>query len=341
MSELSRQDSVIVSPGNRGAKLYYVPYLIAVERLAKFRYRVSYNGGEIEIDLQKAESILFYGASGQIPVEFLDACNESRVPLTFHRTHQSEPYVLAPSPMSGRADLITQQILKREDARLRIYLARLFSGARVLSLGWLMPLNATALSRIRTARTLQDLRRLEAEQAARYWEAFYEKAGFADRSRRGDSLLSKALDAALLLVRGTLLRWTLHHRLSPAHGYLHEPTGYPALVFDLIEPYRYLVERAVLESFLDSTSSPTVAKAVEYTKTALKAAVYVPATRQWVPAKSLLHGVVLALRAYLGGEMTRFVPPIAGEPKAGRPYRTTYRLPAALDRPPSAGELLD
>ncbi|TXI04135.1 MAG: hypothetical protein E6Q76_12950 [Rhizobium sp.] len=339
MNELGRQDSVIVAPGRGEARLYYVPYLGGIERKSATRFLIRYNGGEITVDLRKTEGILFYGATGSLPVEFLDAANQNGVPITFHRTHQAEPYVLTPSPIAGRKDLLTQQILKRQDGRLRMYLARQFCASRVTSFSWLIPIPASARARVNQARSLAALRAVEAEQAAKYWKAYFDAAGVSDAIRRAGSPLATSLDAAGMLVRGILLRWTLHHRLSPVHGFLHEPTGYPSLVFDLIEPYRYLVEQAVLRKAKRQGGEIQTAEAVEAVKEALGRPVYVPATRQWVPSKSLLHGVVLALRAYLSGDMLRFVIPVPGECRPGRPYQTTYRMPAELRQRPPQSEI--
>lgn len=329
MEQLDRQDSVIVA-GIRGGFQYYVPYLQTVEKIKGDRYRLSYNGGDVDVDLRVTEGILFYGATGGLPVAFLDAANQHRVTITIHRTHQAEPMVMASALMPGRADLLTQQILRREDGRLRIYLAREVCAARVASLSRLIPVSRTALAAVRRARTPAELRTIEAEQSARYWDAYFDRAGQPDQTRRGGSAIARALEAAGMMVRGILLRWVLHHRLSPAHGFLHEPTGYPSLVFDLIEPYRYLVEEAVLAAVAEAGPDLRPSTAIEALKARLRQPAYVPATRQWVPAKSLLHGVVLALRAYLAGDMLRFVIPVEGPVKAGRPYQTSYRLPAEL-----------
>ena len=59
----------------------------------------------------------------------------------------------------------------------------------------------------------------------------------------------------------------------------------------------------------------------------LEETVYVPATRQVVRRKNLLHGNVLALRAYLAGDMRRFIVPAEGERSGGRPLKVSFRLP--------------
>jgi len=58
--------------------------------------------------------------------------------------------------------------------------------------------------------------------------------------------------------------------------------------------------------------------------------IYIPATRQHVRRKSMAHGMVLALRAYLAGDMRRLVLPVEGERAAGRPPKVSYRLPGGV-----------
>lgn len=333
MEHLAAPSHTIVLPGAGRNQLFYIPYLATIEAVKRPRWRVLFKGGEVEINLAATDGVLFYGASGEVPVPFLDDAATHRVPITFHRTHKAEPLVLTPAVAAGRDDLITQQILVREDARTRLHVAKAFCVHRVSSMDWLKPVSRTTLASIRAARTLAELRSLEAEQAARYWESYCKEAGFAGTHRRDATPLSKALDAAGMLVQGVLLRWVVHHRLSPSHGFLHEPTSYTALVFDLIEPYRYLIERAVLTAASESGNSLTPERAVHYLKAELATPIYVPVTRQWVTAKHLLHGVVLALRAYLCRDMPKFTLPTAGACKPGRPYQTTYRLPGELRSP--------
>jgi len=54
--------------------------------------------------------------------------------------------------------------------------------------------------------------------------------------------------------------------------------------------------------------------------------VYVDATRQLVTFQELMHGSVLALRAYFLGEAPRYILPIPGKPNGGRPSKVGYKL---------------
>ncbi|HJL54016.1 MAG TPA: hypothetical protein QF695_15475, partial [Arenicellales bacterium] len=105
--------------------------------------------------------------------------------------------------------------------------------------------------------------------------------------------------------------------------------SYPSLCYDLIEPFRYIIEESVASAAETSSLSgkENTAIALQFIKSSLEQEVYVPVTRQVVSRKNLLHGVVLALRAYLLSETKRFVIPIEGEKKGGRPPKVSYILP--------------
>ncbi|MCS6894192.1 MAG: hypothetical protein NZO16_06490, partial [Deltaproteobacteria bacterium] len=69
-----------------------------------------------------------------------------------------------------------------------------------------------------------------------------------------------------------------------------------------------------------------VGMAINELKQALDEKVYTGVTRQIVTRHELLHGIVLALRAYLLGEMKRFLIPTVDKPNGGRPKKITFKL---------------
>lgn len=71
-------------------------------------------------------------------------------------------------------------------------------------------------------------------------------------------------------------------------------------------------------------------KSISYLKETLEEPAYVPATRQTVRKKNLLHGVVLALRSYLVGDMKRLVIPVEGKKAGGRPIKVSFNMPGGL-----------
>ena len=106
------------------------------------------------------------------------------------------------------------------------------------------------------------------------------------------------------------------------------------LVYDLMEPARYMIEEAVAGACRthppDNASDSLTKATLSGLKNDMEKVVYVPATHQFVRRKNLLHGSVLALRAYLAGDMRRFIVPAAGERKGGRPPKVSYRLPGDI-----------
>jgi len=127
---------------------------------------------------------------------------------------------------------------------------------------------------------------------------------------------------------GILLRWLLVHRMSPAHGFLHITSGYPSLAYDLMEPYRYILENAVAESYRAKAEDLTAAS-LERIKESLETEVFVPSHRAKVRRKNLLHGSVLGLRAWLLGQATRLVLPCEGAKIGGRRPKVGFVLPGS------------
>jgi CRISPR/Cas system-associated endonuclease Cas1 len=200
---------------------------------------------------------------------------------------------------------------------------------------YLIPVADTVYQKLSKARSVTAIRLLEAEVTARYWKAYYQRLGLDEAVARRDREhpVNKALNAASYFVSGVLLRWVLFHKLSPEHGYLHEQTAYPSLVFDLIEPYRYVFEQAVLEAHPHGGLSEgdwLTGKTISYLKETLEEPAYVPVTRQTVRKKNLLHGVVMALRAYLVDDMKRLVIPVEGKKQGGRPLKVSFKMPGGL-----------
>ncbi len=56
---------------------------------------------------------------------------------------------------------------------------------------------------------------------------------------------------------------------------------------------------------------------------------YVGNARATAKRKSLLHAIVLSLRAYLLNEMPRFVVPAEGGSRGGRPPKLSFAVPGA------------
>jgi len=317
----------------------WLPYLQSVEKLKdKGRWRLAYNGGGFDADLAEVDTVMLYGASGSLPVEFLDDLNTHRTPLLVHRRNIDSPYLFLPFRSRDSRDMLSAQIRVRDNEIRRCYIARTLVRNRFQNALPQIPIPETAWRSLATLRSIKAIRIWEAHQARRFWSAYFSNLNLPEQTRREGGPLPSALDACSFFLFGVMLRWVLLHRMSPTHGFLHEPTEYPSLVYDLIEPYRNLMERAVCASAQQgmakgvdlrdtSCSRALTESALALLKTMLDETVHAQPTRQWVRRKNLLHGAVLALRAYLIGDMPRLVIPQELPPAGGRPVKVSYRLP--------------
>jgi len=293
------------------------------------KYCFTYNGGTLEARLRDVDFIMLYGASGDLPVAFLDALNTKKIPIIIHRRNLSDPYLFLPTYHSDRQDILTAQILARQNDIKATYVARVLLRARLKKMNQTITVSESTKKSLMACRSIVGLRSIEAQVTKRYWRAYYRQIGLQGITRRDRSEpINQALNAGSLFLSGVVLRWVLYHRLSPQHGFLHVQSSYPSLVYDLIEPFRFVIEEAALQAFKETTTEQKlVAYTIEIMKDLLDQQVYVPATKQTVQRKNTIHGAVLALRAYLIGDMTRFVLPAEGIKVGGRPIKVSYRLP--------------
>ena len=166
----------------------------------------------------------------------------------------------------------------------RAYIARTLVRERFRGIADTFPLPDTAYRRLARTRTLGQVRLWEAEHSRKYWRRYFAGLGYPDVTRREKGPLPAALDAGSMFLSGILLRWLLIHRLSPSHGFLHEGTDYMGLIYDLMEPARYMIEEALAAackvhspgSDADSLTKATLSGL----KHGLEKVEYVPATRQ-------------------------------------------------------------
>ena len=309
----------------------WLPYLSNVQKIPRSSlWKVEYNGGSVDADLSKIDFIMLYGATGSLPVAFLDALNDARVCLMIHRRNMPRPYIFLPASGADDDDLLSAQISARGNLLISAYVARTLIRERLHCFSPIAMVSATEFRALAAARTIEVVRSIEAAQTARYWAAYYTGLNEPDLTRRNcDHPINDALNAGSFFLQGILLRWVLFHKLSPYHGFLHRPTGYPSLMFDLIEPYRLWVERCVADAFRAGfvDKVPLLGESTKRLKALLEEPVYVPETRQTVRRKSLLHGSVLALRAWLLEKQTRFTIPVEGSKKGGRPPQVGYSIP--------------
>lgn len=308
--------------------LWYIPYANNINKLKKYKWIIDGGAGEVTVDLEQAEHILFYGANGDttsLPLEFLAECAEKAVGLTVHRNHVAEPFVMYRWQTSDRTDLLTQQIMARENDKTKAYIARTLVKWQWKQREWIGPCTAS-FEELAATKLAKQVMLLEAQAAKGYWEVYYRNLGL-QISRRESHPVNAALDALSHFLSGITLRWVISHGLSPAHGYLHSATNYPSLVYDLMEINRWWTEKAVFDAYLEGGEIKLTERSTQNFKNFLDKPIHSEPTRQNVYRKALIHGGVIALRHFLEGRMQRFLPPVEEDAKQrGRKRTTSYKL---------------
>lgn len=342
ISELQHEDSIWTWPERNAKRVsLWLPYAGKIEKLAAKRWKIDYNGGSVEFALSEVDFILLYGAEGQIDLEFLDDLRAAKIPLLIHRRNIPEPLLFYTPRLVDDADILSAQILTREHQVKNNYIAKELIAARLRSMQYELPNSDRCF--VVARQTLLELRRaspqlarsIEAHETKRYWQWYYEGLGLDDLARREKSPINQALDAGSKFMYGIILRWILFHKMSPAHGFLHVTTSFPSLAYDLIEPYRYWFEKAAAQAWLANQTNPCdekklVAATLRIIKNDLLGMIYCPASHQNLRRKNLLHGIVLSLRVYFSGQAKRFVIPVEGTKKGGRPPKIGYKMPGGV-----------
>jgi len=240
MDEFQHPDSIWTwsSSGRKSKVSLWIPYLQSISKVkgSKGNWDVSFNGGEFRVDLNKVEVILFYGASGDLPLTFLDDLAARRIPALFHRRNLPDPYVFVPAARRDDSDILSAQVMVRQNGIKNCFIARTLVRERFKATKF--PIAGVFFKNLAKLRDVKDIRLVEAHQSKTYWEKYFTDLGKAGISRRSANPVSAALDAGSFFLYGILLRWVLMHKLSPSHGFLHVTTGYPSLVYDLMEPYQ-------------------------------------------------------------------------------------------------------
>ena len=311
----------------------WIPYLKNITKIKgkKSHWLIAYNGGEIDADLGKVDFVMFYGLAGDLPIAFLDDLSAHGICLMIHRRNMPHPLIMYTSFPTDLNDLLTKQILYRENNIKRVYISRAFLLKRFDAFTLIPEVADRGSFQLNKAKDIVTLRTIEAEVTAKFWKKWAATLNLENFTRRSQHPVAVALDACSFFMYGQFLRWILFHKLSPCHAFLHQPSNYPSLPYDLMEPYRYIFEDAVAACVKKGfQGSELSTKSLDYLKESVEEIVYVPATRQNVRRKNLIHGAVLALRAYLLGETKKLILPTEGQKNGGRPPQVSYKLPGEV-----------
>ena len=307
----------------------WLPYTSKIE-LKGNTVKFIYKGGEYAADINTILSILFYGSVCDLSEEFLQLCCRYRVPICIHRRNMPKAiWITSSTTTSTKGDILTKQILFKANKKKSTHIARKLLDAKFKSMDWLIPYPTKFL---RAYYSIDEMRNIEAWHGRVYWEKYFSLLGLPEHNRRGaDNNVKTILDAVSKLISGIILRYVTYHSLSPYHGFLHTPTEYPALIYDLVEPYRGYIDKTVFDTIRQAQEEKCEEKeiigrciaAVEHN---LDETVYTDATRQIVTFQEILHGMVLALRSYLQNESAQLIVPVPGRPNGGRPVKAGYKL---------------
>lgn len=299
-----------------------MPYLKGIAENPTGTFTFSYNGGVETARLDEVQSIMIYGDSDtSLSVPVIDKIVRAGVPIVIHRRNMSQAIYISSGPRPDAQDTLSRQLISRASQRKCRHVARQLLQAKMRSCSWLVPAH-----RLPIYASLDALRNIEAKHAKKYWSAFFDEVGHPEYTRRGNNPAALALDAASKFISGIVLRWITYHHMSPFHGFLHTPTEYPALVYDLMEPTRGTFELELLKCWKNVPKDRWLMAGIAALKDALNERVYTPLTRQIVTRQELLHGSVLSLKYYLLGRQRKFLIPQEGKPNGGRPPKVNFLL---------------
>jgi CRISPR/Cas system-associated endonuclease Cas1 len=302
----------------------WLPYLQSIKETQKGVFEFVYNGGSVTTNIKQVSSIMIYGESDiKFDINTLENIARKGVPIIIHRRNVAQPIYIVSGGRPDATDTLTAQLHRRSTQKNKLHVARQILKAKFTSMSWLTP--APDIPRFTT---IAKLRNIEAIHAKRYWKAYFTYLDHPELSRREASHIKSALDAQSKFLSGIILRWITYHHLSPFHGFLHETTDYPSLLYDLIEPYRGIFEKALLIHWKKNNTKPDsyLSSGIIVTKELLNEKCYVPMTRQIVTYQELLHGIVLSLKYYTLHKQRQFLIPMPGKPNGGRPPKINYLL---------------
>jgi hypothetical protein len=300
----------------------WLPYLQSIKETKKGVFEFVFNGGTETTDLASVSSIMTYGETdAELSTKIVDKIVRRGIPIIIHRRNLAQSISITAGLRPDPEDTLSAQIIKRRQSRTQTHVARQILIAKMRSMSWLVPpRNVPRIANIKK------LRNIEAVHARAYWAEYFRRLGHPEWTRRSNNPAAQSLDSASKFITGIILRWISYHHLSPYHGFFHETTDYPALVYDLIEPYRGMFEAKLLEVFTTAPQDRWLTASIDALKTELDTKTYVPLTRQIVTKQELLHGIVLSLKFYVLGKQRRFLVPLAGKPKGGRPPKVDFLL---------------
>ncbi len=221
-------------------------------------------------------SIVIDGHSGYVSLQAFHWLSRNRVPvfvMNFDGTVISS--ILPPMPV--KADLRAAQIQAADNPKRKFTIARALVQAKIARslqvLDWLgerydigreIRLTRLESSKLRRATTVQDLRVVEGRVARRYWEAFgkvlpehldFQGRMTSSHQNNASDPVNLTLNYGYGFLEGECRKTINSVGLEPSVGFLHDCSDYQtkqSLVYDLQEPFRWIIDVSVIEAFESS-----------------------------------------------------------------------------------------
>jgi len=218
-------------------------------------------------------SIIIDGHSGYVSLQAFHWLSRNRIPVFVLNFDGSLISSILP-PMPIKADLRAAQFRACADPAKKYAIAKCIVQAKIARslqvLDWLaqrydiekeMQLAKKEIARIGIARTVADLRSVEGRVATKYWFAYAkvlpESLDFHGRmttshQNNASDPVNLALNYGYGFLEGECRRAINTVGLEPSAGFLHEFSAYQtkqSLVYDLEEPFRWLIDTSVFEAF--------------------------------------------------------------------------------------------
>ena len=226
------------------------------------------------------DAIIVEAKTGHISLQALRWLSANNIPIFLMNYDGSViSSILPPAPV--KADLRAAQFQAASDPERKFTIAKAFVHAKITRslqvLDWLrqrydiereVQVTKHEASKLPKASTVIELRTVEGRTALRYWQAYAkvlpEWLRFEGRMTNTKAMnATEPVNAALNYGYGFLkveCRMAINTvGLEPAVGFLHESTGQQtreSLVYDLEEPFRFLVDLTVIKAFESGWLNP-------------------------------------------------------------------------------------
>lgn len=218
-------------------------------------------------------SIIVDGYSGYVSLRAIHWLSRNGTPIHVLDMDGSLLSSILPA-MPVKADLRVAQIHAADDPKKKLAIAKAIVEAKIVRslqvLDWLSDrydiaretqVTRLEASKLRRAVTVTDLRTVEGRVALRYWEAFakvlpeyleFQGRMTSSHNNNASDPVNSALNYGYALLEGECRRAINAVGLEPSAGFLHELSTTQtrqSLTYDLMEPFRWLVDLTVLQAF--------------------------------------------------------------------------------------------